>query len=85
LVSHAKERVMCKEMDQTWSKSKGEENVFSKNTKNMPRKLRKFSEKAASIKPRKMAFLASKAFLAYPNKSQYHTQRCLNLKTNKKT
>jgi len=71
---------MCKEMDQTWSKSKGKGNVLSKNIKNMPRKPRKFPEKAASIKPRKMGFLASKAFFFLSNKSQYHIQRCLNLK-----
>ena len=79
LVSHAQERVMCKN-DQMWPKSKDKGNMFSKNTKNMLNKPRKFPAKAVTIKPRKMAFLASKVCFFYPNKSQYHTQIYLNLK-----
>ena len=64
LVFHVWGRILCKEMDQTWSECRGANNVLSNNTKKMPRKPKKFPVKASSVKPRKYHFCLLKC--CYP-------------------
>jgi hypothetical protein len=57
---------------------------FLTTRRTLPKNPEKIPTGAISAKPRNKHFFAFKTYSFYLNKSQYHTQICLNQKTNEK-